>query len=344
VISDDVDAESMAGLIRRMDQVLGAIGPDVVAVPGWSHRAALAALLWSQRRGVPAILMSESTAADVPRWRWKEVLKRRIVSLFSAALAGGQPQCAYLLALGMRADRVFDGYDVVDNDHFARQADAAREHAAEAREQLGLPARYFLANGRFVEKKNLFRLLEAFARYRSAARAETWDLVLLGDGELRPKLLDHVARLGLQEAVHLPGFQQYEELPAYYGLAEVFVHASTTEHWGLVVNEDMAAGLHVLVSNRCGCADDLVVPGANGYTFDPLDPDALAGLMSRLVSAGCDRRGLARAGADIIAGWTTQRFAQNLRRAAAAALAAPRSAGAADRLLLRTLLLQRESH
>jgi glycosyltransferase involved in cell wall biosynthesis len=288
--------------------------------------------------------MSESTAADVPRWRWKEVLKRRIVSLFSAALAGGQPQCAYLLALGMRADRVFDGYDVVDNDHFARQADAAREHAAEAREQLGLPARYFLANGRFVEKKNLFRLFEGFARYRSAARAEAWDLVLLGDGELRPQLLDHVARLGLQEAVHLPGFRQYEELPAYYGLAEVFVHGSTTEPWGLVVNEAMAAGLPVLVSDRCGCAADLVVPGANGYTFDPLDPDELAGLMLRVAAPGCDRRGLARAGADIIAGWTTQRFAQNLRRAAAAALAAPRSAGAADRLLLRTLLLQRESH
>jgi glycosyltransferase involved in cell wall biosynthesis len=47
------------------------------------------------------------------------------------------------------------------------------------------------------------------------------------------------------------------------------VHASTTEQWGLVVNEAMAAGLPVLVSDRCGCAPDLVEVGVNGFTFDP---------------------------------------------------------------------------
>ena len=90
--------------------------------------------------------------------------------------------------------------------------------------------------------------------------------------------------------VILAGFKQYDELPAYYGLASAFVHASTTEQWGLVVNEAMASGLPVLVSDRCGCAPDLVEDGVNGFTFDPYDVEALAGLMQRVAAMTDERR------------------------------------------------------
>jgi 1,2-diacylglycerol 3-alpha-glucosyltransferase len=342
VLSADIHAEPTGRLIRRMDTVLSAHRPEAVAIPGWSHRAALAALLWCQRSRVPAVLMSDSTAIDDIRRPWKEAVKRRVVSLSSAALAGGQPHRAYLLQLGMEPSRIFDGYDVVANGHFARGADAARARAADARSCLGLPRRYFLASCRFVEKKNLFRLINAFARYRGQAGSAACDLVLLGDGHLRSKLLELAAHCGLQAVVHMPGFKQYEQLPSFYGLAEAFVHASTTEQWGLVVNEAMAAGLPVLVSNRCGCAADLVVPGLNGYVFDPKDPDALADLMLYVASGSCNRKELARAGRALIANWTPQRFADNLNKAVQVALSEPRVGGAIDLLLLRALIARRQ--
>ncbi len=71
----------------------------------------------------------------------------------------------------------------------------------------------------------------------------------------------------------LPGFKPYDELPVYYALANAFVHASTSEQWGLVVNEAIATGLPVIVSNRCGCAPELV--NGNGFTFDPTNEDEL---------------------------------------------------------------------
>jgi glycosyltransferase involved in cell wall biosynthesis len=106
--------------------------------------------------------------------------------------------------------------------------------------------------------------------------------VLLGDGELRSSLESQVSRLGLQGSVLLPGFKQYPELPEYYARAGAFIHASTTEQWGLVVNEAMASGLPVLVSNRCGCARDLVQDGVNGFTFDPYNVEQMAELMVRV--------------------------------------------------------------
>lgn len=318
--------------------VLAQWRPDVVCVHGWVGTHALSPLAWCRENGVPAVLMSDSTAQDEPRRRWKESVKRRVVGLYSAALVGGTPHVEYAAALGMPRERIFTGYDGVDNDHFAAGAAAARARGEALRAQMRLPQRYFLASNRFIEKKNLPRLLGAFARYRRQAGDAAWDLVLLGDGPLRPALERQVRSLGLEGCVHLPGFKQYQELPAYYGLAGAFVHASTTEQWGLVVNEAMAAGLPVIVSQRCGCAPDLVAHGENGFAFDPYDEDALAQCLLRMAGEECDRAAMGAASARSIARWTPRTFAENLLRAAQAAQAGPvRRAGALDRALLWAL-------
>ena len=339
----DVDTRPRPAIRRRVAEVLARLDPSVVVVPGWSHPAALAALEWSSSRRRPAVLMSESTAHDERRRWWREAVKRRIVAVGSAALAAGAPQSAYLRALGLRSDAVFSGYDAVDNAYFADRAAQARDRAEAERARLGLPERFFLASARFVAKKNLVRLVRACARYWQDAGAAAWPLVLLGDGALRPRIEAEVQALNLEEAVLLPGFRQYHELPAYYGLAGAFVHASTSEQWGLVVNEAMASGLPVIVSKRCGCAPDLVQTGVNGFTFDPCDVDELAGLMQRVAAMTDERRlAMGRASQRIIADWGPERFADGLMQAVEAAIRRPPPrAGWPDRLLLAALISRR---
>ena len=156
---------------------------------------------------------------------------------------------------------------------------------------------------------------------------------------LRPALEAQVERLALSENVKMPGFQQYRELPLYYGLASVFILPSTTEQWGLVVNEAMASGLPVLVSNRCGCAPDLVEEGRNGYTFDPFDQTNLADLMLRISDDGCDREAMGRVSRKIIAEWSPERFGYNLIQAANRAIGLPRrTSGLIDTLILKLLI------
>jgi glycosyltransferase involved in cell wall biosynthesis len=330
----DVVYEPGGEVVNMVQAALEEARPEAVAVAGWSDRGALAALAWCSRTGTPAVVMSESTSHDVRRVWWKEQIKRRLVGLCAAGLVGGTAHAQYLARLGMHPGRIFVGYDVVDNDHFRRGAEAARAEPG-ARQGRRLPDAYFLASSRFIAKKNLPRLLQAYARYRRQAGARAWHLVVLGDGELRPELDQCRDTLGLREHVHLPGFKQYDELPAYYGLAGAFVHASTAEPWGLVVNEAMAAGLPVLVSDRCGCAPDLVEPGRNGYTFDPLDVEGLSRHLLRTAGGEYDLAAMGRASREIIARWTPATFARNLERAVEAALQRPRQrAGVADRVLL----------
>jgi glycosyltransferase involved in cell wall biosynthesis len=343
-------------LDREMRRTLNAIQPQVVAVPGWSSTEAVSALCWCLQNRRPAIVMSDSTERDMARTTWREAIKKRVVGLFSTALVAGTPHRQYLARLGMPPERVFLGYDAVDNAYFAENANAVRRESPVAGSKHGLPENYFLASARFVEKKNLSRLIDAYARYRALARKSgdgLWSLVLLGDGPLRPALNSQLSTLNLHDHVLLPGFKQYNELPVYYGLASTFVLASTSEPWGLVVNEAMASGLPVLVSNRCGCAADLVQDGVNGYTFDPYNIEQLAHLMFKLAAlnseTGCGHSGalcpqlstFGNASTRIISDWGSERFAAALKAAMDKAIeVGPKRAMWLDQLLLSALLFR----
>jgi 1,2-diacylglycerol 3-alpha-glucosyltransferase len=330
--------EAGQGFDERLVAVLRQQAARVLFVPGWGTWWAIASLRLCLRIGVRVVVMSDSTFHDAPRSYLKETIKRRIVGLCSAALVAGKPQLEYLVTLGMPRERIFTGYDVVDNSHFAAGAEVVRREAIRWRQTLGLPARYFLASARFIEKKNIPRLLQAYALYRSRAGAAAWKLVVLGEGPERPHLERVVTELGLHGDVMMPGFKQYDELPAYYGLASAFIHASTVDQWGLVVNEAMAAGLPVLVSERCGCAADLVRPGHNGFLFDPYDVDALANGLLMLSSDGCDRAAMGARSRAVIDDWRPTAFAAGAVAAARAALDAPaRRPSIADAVLLSVL-------
>ena len=336
---DTHDSAHLSGPVvwRAVLARLRAIAPDVVAIPGIYDKGAVAALRWCRRNGVPCILMSASTKRDAKRYLWKEWLKSHLVRCFSAALVGGKPQEDYAVKLGMAPERVFTGYDAVDNAYFSRRADAVRAKEEEYRAAHRLPPRYFLSSNRFIPKKNLFRLLQAYATYRQSV-ADPWDLVLLGDGELMPQVRQSIQDVALQDYVVLPGFKQYDELPVYYALAGCYIQASTAEQWGLVVNEAMASGLPVLVSKACGCCEDLVHEGQNGFSFDPLNVDEMAEKMRMVSHGGCDLEKMGQAGREIIADWGCDNFARSLWRAAQCACEQPvRNRDPIASILLRVL-------
>mgnify|MGYP000866137409 FL=1 len=313
---------SAAVLWRAVREQLDGLGPEVVAIPGIYDKGAVAALRWCRKKRIPCILMSASTQRDAKRHFWREWLKGRLVRCFSSALVGGKPQKEYVVKLGMPPERVFTGYDAVDNDYFSRQAELIRGREQEYRTRHGLPSRYFLSSNRFIPKKNLFRLAQAYAKYRGRV-PDPWDLVLLGDGELMPQVERSIRELRLQDCVVLPGFRQYDELPVYYALAGCYIQASTSEQWGLVVNEAMASGLPVLVSKACGCCEALVQEGQNGFSFDPLSVDEMAEKMRMISHGGCDLAKMGQASRDIIANWGCDNFARNLWRAAQCAVERP---------------------
>jgi glycosyltransferase involved in cell wall biosynthesis len=258
--------------------------------------------------------MSDSKKDDAPRRWWKEWLKARLVRRFDSALVAGDPHRDYVNELGVNRERIFLGYDVVDNDYFRRETADIRREADRWRSEWELPAHYFLVVSRFLERKNLSRLLDAYAAYQERS-TDPWDLVIAGGGPREDILHEKAASLGLA-GVHWPGFVQLQELPRYYGLASCLVMPSTVDQWGLVVNEAMASGLPVLVSRTAGCRYNLVQEGANGYLFDPFSTPDMARALERMAALPLsERQAMGQQSRAIIDRWNPDRFARGLWQA-----------------------------
>ncbi len=299
----------------------------------------MVAIRWGRKNGVPLVMMSETQADDAARSSFREGIKKRIVSQCDAALVGGPSQARYMAQLGIPEGRTHMGYNAVDNAYFARGAAQARADDAALRARHGLPARYILASCRFIAKKNLPALVSAFADAVAATEGETPDLVILGDGEMRPAIEqaadeDHVA-----SRVHLPGWRTYDDLPAHYALAELFAHVSTVEQWGLVINEAMASGTPVLASEPCGATRTLLRDGVSGLVVEPTREAIAAALLRFFAMSDAERRAMGEAAAGDVADWGPARFGAGMKAAVASALAAPRrgSLGLLDKAIFSRL-------
>jgi glycosyltransferase involved in cell wall biosynthesis len=180
-------------------------------------------------------------------------------------------------------------------------------------------------------KKDLATLLRAYAQVRQMGE-QVPPLVLVGSGSEYDLLRSLALDLGLKvtewhgaaqedRAVSLSGdvlfygFRQIESLPVFYGLALAFILPSISEEWGLVVNEAMACGLPVVVSEVAGCAPNLIHHGKTGFTFEPGNVTSLAGHLFHLSTDEGLRQNMAEAARKHIAEWGLDRFRNGVRAA-----------------------------
>lgn len=302
-----LETTSTAEVVKRLWQCLSKIRPDVLAIAGYADAGMLAAVGWAKWHQKRLVLMSDSKADDAIRHPWKEEFKRGIVRQYDAAIVAGKPQYRYMTQLGMPPEKIFFGFDVVGNESFHPDRIRALPNPH--------PRPFFLTISRFVPKKNLLMLLETYADYVQQKTDLAWDLVLCGDGELRSQIEQRITALGLHGRVLLPGFLQQAELLPYFAHARCLIQASRQEQWGLVVNEAMAAGLPVIVSDRCGCYEDLVVESINGFGFDPDQPEQLSFLMQKMSSPEIDTAAMQKAALAQIEKFSPEYFADQLRQA-----------------------------
>jgi len=348
--------EERQALRLHLERTLVRCAPDVVFVNGWGDFMSLETISWAKRRGCKLIVMSETRRADGSRSSMGEWIKGRIVRLCDAGLCGGESHREYLAELGLPNERVSLGYNAVDNAFFSKTP-----YSNDASD-----TPYFLASNRFVKRKNLARLIQAYAKYIEriyGGKQIAWPLVLLGDGDSRGELQTHCANLGLpiadcEEAVHLklksyklktapegglvvfPGFRQVDEIREFYAGAGAFVHPALEEPWGLVINEAMASGLPILSSKNVGAAEELLQEGANGFSFDPTNVEELAAVLKRMAEfPRPEREAMGDASKIIISNWGPERFSEGVREAVGVAMSFPlKRAGILDRMLLGILI------
>ena len=297
--------------------------------------------------------------------------KRQLMALFDSALVGGNPQKRYAVSFGVPPEKIFTGYDAVDNDYFSTHADNAQGTVSGR-----VPGAVRFAGTLLSQSWTLCRQEESGQSHpclSNGAGCESHEPDAFGHGrfwrrgcrtlrklcdKLRLPVYDKKKTCGRNEnrtrpsteppGVHFYGFRQIDDNPVFYALADAFVLPSLWEEWGLVVNEAMASGLPVVVSETAGTARKIcwcraVCPPRpvfleaqreslahlagrirqNGFVFNPHSVQTLAHALSLLESSPQLRQKMGQASRVAVEKFSCANFARNALAAIEAATGNP---------------------
>ena len=292
------------GLIKEIEDW----GPQAILVFGWKFKSHLKVL--RHFKGKKRILFrGDSNLLDeAPGFALTKILRslflRWVYRHVDAALYVGTANKKYYQAFGLKDDQLSFAPHAIDNNRFIENVNTS------AREAAGIPkdAFVFIFAGKFETKKDPVLLLDTFLQLTDPAA----HLLMVGNGELegRLKITAGQQATHVQARIHFLSFQNQQKMPAIYSMADVLVLPSQGpgETWGLCVNEAMACSKVVLVSDKCGCATDLVKEGINGHIFKSRDCTSLLKQMNKLLVEKQQIKAMGHQSLQIIQKWNFEKI------------------------------------
>lgn len=259
-------------------QRINAFQPHTILVYGWSNQSHLK-ILRHYKGKIPVWFRGDSNLIDKGTgWRvlLKSLFLRWIYCHVDKAFYVGTANKAYFKKYGLKENQLIFAPHAIDITRFA---ETRLIEASNFRKELNIQETDILVlfAGKLEHKKDPKLLLNAFAQLGQ----ENLHLLFVGNGILEEELKSKSQELKHKALIHFLPFQNQKTMPVVYQSCDLFCLPSrgSGETWGLAVNEAMAAGKAILVSDKVGCAADLVKNGKNGYQFKSGDQ---ADLLSKL--------------------------------------------------------------
>jgi glycosyltransferase involved in cell wall biosynthesis len=270
---------------------------------GWGTISSLLGIAACRMRGTPILLFGDSSFPPPEtsvRSKLRAGFLRTIVGLTERFLVSGNINAGYYRHYGADPSSFHLVPWAIDNARFAEASRFGPGEREVMRERFGIPPDQLAVvfSAKFLPRKDPMTLLRSVDAMQHRPRAA---VIFLGNGELRGEMETFARERNLD--VRFAGFINQTDLPKHYAMADVFVLPSLDEPRGSVVNEAMASGLPVIVSDRCGAVGDIVQHGENGYVFSPRDVTTLTRHLDTLAADPQLRARMAQRSREIIATW-----------------------------------------
>jgi glycosyltransferase involved in cell wall biosynthesis len=294
-------------LLRRYDAVIFFLG--------WGTITSLLGIAACRLRGTPVLLFGDSSFPPPVRGLASRLRARMLRAIFRATdrfLVSGVLNADYYRHYGVDETRFHLVPWAIDNARFEEGSRFAPGEREDLRARFGIGADQLaiVFSGKLLPRKDPMTLLRAVDAMRHRDRAA---VIFLGNGELREELESFARERNLN--VRFAGFVNQTELPKHYAMTDVFVLPSLDDPRATVVNEAMASGLPIVITDRCGPAGDIVRHGENGFVIAPGDVPALASHLDALAADPELRARMSRRSREIIGTWDYTRGVQGVLEA-----------------------------
>ncbi len=168
----------------------------------------------------------------------------------------------------------------------------------------------FLFIGQLIERKGISYLLDACRLLKSRGYT-SWSLLIVGDGQRRPELVDYTRSMELDQFVHWMGWIRNENLGSYFRSSDVFVFPTLEDTWGVAVLEAMLFEKPILCSKFAG-ASEMIRENENGFVFDPHRTERFAELMGKFIEDPFLIKSMGRTSKQLIEPFTPEATAKHL--------------------------------
>ena len=262
--------------------------PDVLIVYGWKHQSHLSVLNYFHNR-VPILFRGDSTtlndsSAFFLRPFFRYVFLQWVYRKVDYVLSPGKASDKYFLRSGLRKNQIIRAEHAIDNERFMSMTEKEEEQLLNLKISLSIkPSEIvFLFAGKFIEVKSPFLLINAFVNLKK--QNSNVRLLFVGNGILENEIIKTLNEfpVDISSSITLLSFQDQVQMKLLYRVADVFVLPSKSETWGLSVNEALACGTPVLVSDKCGSSIDLIKEDLNGLVFKSEDSQNLLQQMQKM--------------------------------------------------------------
>jgi glycosyltransferase involved in cell wall biosynthesis len=265
--------------------------PDKIIVYGWKFNSHLK-LLRHFKGKILLYFRGDSTLLDEPAgFSLKKVLRKLLLQWVyrhvDYVLSPGTVSDVYFLNAGLSANQIIRAPHAVDNQRFTFAFlgnESYDEQAKLWRKKLGFinDDIVFLFAGKLQALKNPELLIKAFSRLR--LKYKNVNLIMAGNGVLENELKSKYSlSIDSFKSLQFIPFQNQSRMPILYRVCNIFVLPSNSETWGLAINEAMACGRPVIVSDKCGAAADIVKNAENGFVFKAGDESELLSCMEKMI-------------------------------------------------------------
>lgn len=283
---------------------------EAILVFGWSNYSHLKVMRYFKGK-IPIYFRGDSHLLN-EILGFKRVLRRGLLrwiySHVDYAFYVGSNNKQYYLKHGMKEDQLFFAPHAIDNDRFSNLDERYKTEAQlwKNEHEIECSKKVILFCGKFESTKDPLLLLNVA---KTMANRKDLIFLLVGNGRLEEKMKEEAVSLS---NVRFLEFQNQSRMPIVYRLADVYVLPSRGETWGLAVNEAMACGLPVVVSDRVGCAVDLVEEGRNGAVFPAGNENALVSALDTLLERDLGQMG--QKSQEIISSWNFQAIVESIEK------------------------------